>query len=65
MTLRLEGDLDIMKVYVYTGDKVARLKHLKLLIMDEIGLCMANEKNTKIAFKVKCQGQMLSTFNHF
>jgi len=42
--LKLEGDLDILKMYLYTENEVARLRHSKLLIMDEI--CTANEKNT-------------------
>jgi len=42
MTLKLEGDLDILKMYLYTENEFAKLRHLKLLIMDEI--CMANEK---------------------
>jgi len=36
MTLKLEGDLDIMKMYLHTENEVARLRHSKLLIMDEI-----------------------------
>jgi len=42
MTLKLEDDLDILKMYLYTENKFARLWHSKLLIMDRIG--MANEK---------------------
>jgi len=42
MTLKLEGDLDILKIHLYTENEVARLRHSKLLIMDEIS--MANEK---------------------
>jgi len=37
MTLKLEGDLDILKMYLYTENEVARLM----------------QKNTKIALKVK------------
>jgi len=59
ITLKLEGDLDILKMYLHTDDEVARLRHS----MDKI--CMANEKNTKIALKVKGQGQMSPTSNHF
>jgi len=29
MTLKLEGDLDILKMYVHTGNKAASLKHSK------------------------------------
>jgi len=42
MTLKLEGDLDILKMYFYTKNEVTRLKHSKLLTVDEI--CMANKK---------------------
>jgi len=62
MTLKLEGDLDILKMYFYTENEVARLRHSKLLIMDEI--CMAYEKNTKIALRIKGQRQMSPTFNY-
>jgi len=55
MTLKLEGDLDILKMYLYNEYEVARSRHSKLLIMDEI--CTANE--TKIAVNVK--GQMSPT----
>jgi len=63
MTLKLEGDLDILKLYLHTENEVARLKHSKLLIMDEIGI--ANKKHTKIFLKVKGQGQMSPTSNYF
>jgi len=36
MTLELEGDLDILKMYLDTDNEVASLRHSKLLIMDEI-----------------------------
>jgi len=39
MILKLEGDLDILKMYLYTENEVAKLRHPELLIMDEI--CMA------------------------
>jgi len=42
MSLKLKGDLDILKMYLYIENKVATLRHSILLIMDEI--CMANEK---------------------
>jgi len=41
MTLKLEGDLDILKMYLHTKNEVARLRHWKLLTVDEI--CMVNE----------------------
>jgi len=56
MTLKLEGDLDILKKYLQTENKVARLRHSKLLIMDE--MYMVNEKNTEIALRVKGQSQI-------
>jgi len=40
-------------MYLYTKNDVAGLRHAKLLMMDE--MCMVNEKNTKIALKVKGQ----------
>jgi len=45
MTLKLEGDLDILKMYLHTENEVVRLRHSKLLPVDEI--CMENEKNRK------------------
>jgi len=38
MALKLEGDRDTLKMYLYIENEVARLRHSKLLIMDEI--CM-------------------------
>jgi len=42
MTLKLKGDLDILKMYLHTENEFARLNHSKLLMVDEI--CMASEK---------------------
>jgi len=39
ITLKLEGDLDILKMYLHTEHEAARLKHSKLIIMDE--MCMS------------------------
>jgi len=36
MTLKLESDLDILKMYFHTKNEVATLRHSKLLMMDEI-----------------------------
>jgi len=36
MTLKLEGDLDILKMCLCTENEVARLKHSKVFIMDDI-----------------------------
>jgi len=58
MTLKFEGDLDIVKMYLHTENEVARLRHLKLLTVDEIS--MVNEKKNLNS----SQGQMLPTFNH-
>jgi len=63
MTLKFVGDLDILKMYFHAENEVARLRHSKLLTVDEI--CTANEKNAKIALKVKGRGQMSPTSNHF
>jgi len=56
MTLKLEDDIDILKMYLYTQNEVARLRHSKLLTVDEI--CMANKKIRKelsrSKVKVKC-----------
>jgi len=41
MTLKLAGDLDILKTYLHIENEVARLRHSKLLIMDEI--CITSE----------------------
>jgi len=42
MTLKLEGDLDRLKMYLHTKNDVAGLRHSKLLLMDEIW--MVNKK---------------------
>jgi len=42
MTLKLEGDLDTLKIYLHTEYELARLRHSKLLKEDDI--CTANEK---------------------
>jgi len=47
MTLKLEGDLDILRMYIHIENEVARLKHSKLLTVDEI--------KDKIALRVKGQ----------
>jgi len=62
MTLKLEDDLDIPKMCLHTENEVARLRRSKLLAVDDIGVA---NKNTKIVLKVKGQGQMSPTFNHF
>jgi len=37
MTLKLEADLDILKMYLHTENGIARLRHSKLLMMDMYG----------------------------
>jgi len=36
MALKLEGDLDILNMYLHIEKEVARLRHSMLLIMEEI-----------------------------
>jgi len=36
MTLKLEGDLDILKMNLHTENEVARLRHSKRLTVDEM-----------------------------
>jgi len=57
MTLKLNRDLDILKMCLQTENEVARSTHSKLN-----GL---NWESTRIALKVKGQGQMLPTSNRF
>jgi len=45
MILKLEGDLDILKMYLYTENEVARLRYSKLLLEND--MCMANEKKIR------------------
>jgi len=40
-------------MYLHIENEVARLRHSKLLMVDKV--CMANEKNMKMALKVKAQ----------
>jgi len=68
MTLKLERDLNILKMYLHTENKVASLRHAKLLkLYDQLMLAIAGEmvKNTKITLNVKGQGQISPTSNHF
>jgi len=58
MTLKLEGDLDILTMYLHTENELARFRHWKLLTVDET--CMANEK-----YENKSQGQMSPTSKDF
>jgi len=55
MTSKLEGNLDILKMYLHAENEVARLRHSKLLTVDACD----------IALNVKGQGQMSPTSNHF
>jgi len=36
MTLKLEGDLDILKMYLHTENEVATLRHPKFPIEDDV-----------------------------
>jgi len=58
MTLKLEGDLDILKMYLHTANEVARLRHSKVLTLNKMCMAITSEK---IALKVKGQGQMSPT----
>jgi len=57
MTLKLKYDLDILTMYLQTENEVARPSRSKVKAWIE--------KHTKIALKVKNQGQIPPTFNHF
>jgi len=64
MTLKLKGELDILKMYLHTENEVARLRHSELQLLDEICMSITSKmKNTKIGLKVK--GQISTTSNHF
>jgi len=56
MTLKLEGDLYILKMYLLNENKAAILKHSKL---------RARIEKYKIHPKVIGQGQMLKASNQF
>jgi len=55
MTLKLNRDIDIHNTYLQTENEVARSNHSKVTVLI----------STKIALKVKGQGQMSVTSNHF
>jgi len=65
MILKLEGDNRYSENVPHTDNEVFKLKQSKVFIMADICMAIRSEKNTKIAFKVKGQGQMSSTSNHF
>jgi len=56
LTLKLEGDLDSLKMYIHTENEVARLRHLKLLTVDKI--CMANEKTRASCYTIGTSGRL-------
>jgi len=59
-TLKLEGDLDRLKVYLHTENEVARLRHSELLKLDETFIAITGERrSTNITAKVK--GHQLPT----
>jgi len=55
MTLKLKGDVDILKMHLHTENAATRLRHSKLLTVDEM---YGKWKNTQIVLMVKGQGQM-------
>jgi len=57
LTLKLDWDLVILKAHLHTENGVARSIHSNVIAEIHV--------STKIALKVKGQGQMLPTFNHF
>jgi len=62
MTLKLEDDLDILKMYLHAKNEFAVLGHSKLC---NGGWDMHGKwKSTKIALEVNGQGQMSSTSKH-
>jgi len=65
MTLKLEGDLDIPKMYLHTKNKFARLRHSKLK-PDEIWIGITSEMKKYeyklLMSKVKVN---VTNFNHF
>jgi len=63
MTLKLEGDLDILKVYPHTENEAVRLRQSKVFITDDICMAITSEKNTKIALKVKGQRSRSNVIN--
>jgi len=53
-TLKLEGDLNMLKCTFYTENEVVRLRQSKFFfIMDDICMAITSGKNTKISLKVK------------
>jgi len=62
MTLKLEGDLDILKMYLHIKNEITRLRHSKLLTLDEITSNMKKPEN-------KSQGERstsnFTNFQHF
>jgi len=47
MTLKLEDDLDILKMYLHTENEVVRLRQSKVFIMDDICVAITSEKIRK------------------
>jgi len=43
MTLKLEGDLNILKMYLHRENEVARLRYSKILKLDEIDMAITSE----------------------
>jgi len=55
MTLKLEDDQVIVKMYLHAENEVVRLRQSKVFIMDDICTAITRE-NTKIVLSVKGQG---------
>jgi len=47
MTLKLEGDLDILKMHLNTENEVVRFRQIKVFIMDDICMAIRSEKIRK------------------
>jgi len=62
MTLKVKGDLDVLKMYLHTENEAARLRHSKLLTLDK--MCTAITSELK-KYGNNSQGHMFPTSNHF
>jgi len=60
MTLKLEGDLNILKMHLHTENEVARLRHSKFLQLDEICTAITNEMNK---YENNSEGQRSNVIN--
>jgi len=44
MALKLEGDLDILKIYPHAENGVARLRQIKVYILDDISMAITRTR---------------------